>query len=93
MSTLPDRPVEDAGIPLHTAYADDVDFLSRSHAFLNVIETIAPCKLAEWFLTVNDTKTEPITLTRCIDSSNEKWRQTKKLGCMMGDAEDVTKRK
>ena len=27
-ASLPDRPVEDASIPLHTAYADDVDFLS-----------------------------------------------------------------
>ena len=78
-AVLPDRPVEDADFPLHTAYAHDVDFLSQSRTFLNMIETTAPNKLSEWFLIVNNTNTERITLTRCDDKNDEEWRLIKKL--------------
>ena len=55
---LPQRPQTDIDLPLDIAYADDVNFVSHSHAFLNQVESIAPTCLRHWFLFVNESKTE-----------------------------------
>ena len=43
-------------------------------------------------LVVNDDKTEKI-LERETDKNKESWRMVKKLGSLLGDAEDVIRRK
>lgn len=90
---LPERPLTDTHLPLDIAYADDVDFVSHSRAFLDELEGIVSTCLHRWFLDVNEAKTERTSLRREIDRSAEVWRTTKKLGSLLGDAEDVTRRK
>ena len=70
-----------------------MDFVSHSRAFLDELEGIASTCLHRWFLDVNEAKTERTSLRREIDRSAEVWRTTKKLGSLLGDAEDVTRRK
>ena len=72
---LPPHPQTDIDLPLDIAYADDVHFVSHSHAFLNLVESIAPT-----------------CLRRGADRVAEVWRVTKKLGSLLGDAEDVARR-
>ena len=83
----------DIGLPLDVAYADDVDFVSYSRAFLDAVEQIVPGSLLEWFLNVNPTKTEHTTIKREPGREGEEWRMTKKLGSLLGDGEDVARRK
>ena len=47
---LPQRPQTDIDLPLDIAYADAVDFVRHSCAFLNQVESIAPTCLRHWFL-------------------------------------------
>ena len=44
-------------------------------------------------LVVNDDKTEKTLLERETDKNKESWRMVKKLGSLLGDAEDVIRRK
>ena len=92
-SRLPTRPPEDAALPLDVEYADDTDFISTSRPFLNDIERIAPPCLAEWSLTINGSKTERTSISRHVDRIEEEWRMTRKLGWLLGEAEDVARRK
>ena len=48
--------------------------------------------LAEWALSINPAKTERTTVRRHVDNMHEVWRTTRKLGSLLGDAEDVTRR-
>ena len=92
-SRLPTRPPEDAALPLDVEYADDTDFISTSRSFLDDIECIAPPCLAEWSLTINGSKTERTRISRHVDRIEEEWRITRKLGSLLGEAEDVARRK
>ena len=87
------RPPEDAALPLDVEYADDTDFISTSRSFLDDIERIAPPCLAEWSLTINGSKTERTSISRHVDRIEEEWRMTRKLGSLLGEAEDVARRK
>ena len=78
-SRLPPIPPADARLPLVVEYADDIDFISYSRPYLNEIERIAPYCLVEWSL-------------RQVDRTHDPWRTTRKLGSLLGDAEDVTRR-
>lgn len=80
-------------LPFDLEYADDVDFVNSSSQWLHSIEPEVADILGEWYLTVNQTKTEYTEARRDIDRSNEGWRMVKKLGSLLGDAEDVTRRK
>ena len=91
-SRLPPRPPADARLPLDVEYADDIDFISYSRPYLNEIERIAPDCLAEWSLQINAAKTERTSVSRQVDRTHESWRTTRKLGSLLGDAEDVTRR-
>ena len=91
-SRLPPRPPADARLPLDVEYADDIDFISYSRPYLNEIERIAPDCLAEWSLQINAAKTERTSVSRQVDRTHEPWRTTRKLGSLLGDAEDVTRR-
>ena len=79
--------------PLDVEYADDTDFVSSSRSFLDEIERIAPACLAEWSLTINASKTERTSISRHADRIQEEWRMTRKLGSLLGEAEDVVRRK
>ena len=92
-SRLPTRPLADANLPLDVEYADDTDFISTSRLFLDDIERIAPTCLAEWSLTINASKTERSSVCRHADRVDEEWRMTRKLGSLLGEAEDVARRK
>ena len=92
-SHLPTRPQTDANLPLDVEYADDTDFISTSRLFLDDIERIAPACLAEWSLTINASKTERFSVCRHADRVDEEWRMTRKLGSLLGEAEDVARRK
>ena len=83
----------EAALPLDVEYADDTDFISTSRPFLNDIERIAPPCLAEWSLTINGSKTERTSISRHVDRIEEEWRMTRKLGSLLGEAEDVARRK
>ena len=89
-SRLPTRPLADANLPLDVEYADDTDFISTSRLFLDDIERIAPACLAEWSLTINASKTERSSVCRHADRVDEEWRM---LGSLLGEAEDVARRK
>ena len=91
-SRLPPRPPADARLPLDVEYADDIDFISYSRPYLNEIERIAPDCLAEWSLQINAAKTERTSVSRQVDREHEPWRTTRKLGSILGDAEDVARR-
>ena len=60
----------------------------------DTVAQAAPGILLERFLTVNSTKTEHTTVKCQVDREGEEWRMTKKLGSsLLGDGEDVTRRK
>ena len=73
-------------------YADDIDFISYSRPYLNEIERIAPVCLGEWSLQINAAKTERTSVSRQVDRTHEPWRTTRKLGSLLGEVEDVTRR-
>ena len=73
-------------------YADDIDFIRYSRPYLNDIERIAPACLAEWSLQLNAAKTERTSVSRQVDRELAPWRTTRKLGSLLGDAEDVARR-
>ena len=91
-SRLPPRPPADDRLPLDVEYADDIDFISYSRPYLNDIERIAPACLAEWSLQLNAANTERTSVSRQVDRAHEPWRTTRKLGSLLGDAEDVARR-
>jgi len=79
-------------LPADTAYADDVDFISTNRQYLH--DQLPPIAdtLKEWDLFVNTSKTEFTTLERLQDRVAEEWRMSKKLGSLIGDGEDVSRR-
>ena len=91
-SRLPPRPPADAKLPLDVEYADDIEFISYSRPYLNEIERIAPVCLGEWSLQINAAKTERTSVSRQVDRTHESWRTTRKLGSLLGEVEDVTRR-
>ena len=93
---LPQRPPEDINMPHYIAYADDVDFISNSiisNVFLNEVQRLAPGCLLQWHLIIKESKTEHTNIHRRNTRDVEQWRKTRKLGSLLGDAEDVTRRK
>ena len=82
IAALP-KPLEDAHLPPKIIYADDVDFISHSLAWLQRLEKCAVSTLAEWLLRVNQEKTKHV----------QEWRKAKKLGSLLGVDEDIARRK
>ena len=87
------RPTIDVGLPPEICYADDHDFISRSKDFIAQAESEAVTSLAGWNLSVNRTKTEYTTLQRMSKKGEERWRTTKKLGTILGDDEELSRRR
>ncbi len=75
------------GFPNELAYADDVDFVSTTQ-FRDIDEVEQ--ELAKVNLLVNKDKTEHTIIKR---SDNEHWRKIKKVGSLLGDKEDISRRK
>ena len=91
---LPQRPREDINMPQCIAYADDVDFISNSNVLvLDEVQRLAPGYLLKWHPIFNQSKTEHTNIHRRNTRDVEQWRRTRKLGSLLGDVEDVTRRK
>ena len=87
------RPAADSGLPFELVYADDTDFISTEQSWLGDLEHTTSRVLGDWALKVNPDKTEITVLTRNIDRVAEQWRTCRKLGSLLGDVEDVSRRK
>ena len=87
------RPEEDRAVPNEVLYADDTDFISTSKEVIAAIEPAAETILKSWNLAVNREKTEHTKLNREETREREVWRKTKKLGTLLGDYEEMKKRK
>ncbi|RQM09059.1 hypothetical protein KXD40_008052 [Peronospora effusa] len=82
-------------------YAEKVDFIYQSADIATLIETESPAILAKWSLQMNTSKTEHTIVhlsttalfNRITRAKDEDWRITRKLGSLLGDAEDVSRRK
>ena len=78
--------------PNELVYADDADFVNGTNnqrdKLVNAIADTSPA----YNLIINGTKTEHTILKRG-DMNNELWRNTKKLGSLLGDKEDILQRK
>ena len=81
-----------ATLPEEMIYADDADFIADSKEKRDRIINTAPNILKKHNLKVNATKTEHTILKRS-EKCNEEWRSTRKLGSLLGDAEDIVRRK
>lgn len=87
------RPTSDSSLPSEIIYADDVDIISTSPEYITHTEEQAPPVLGKWDLNINDKKTERITLKREAEQDQESWRKAKKLGTLLGDTEELHRRK
>ena len=80
-------------LPNEMAYADDCDLLTENEKTKTIIEKKATTILKEGNLHVNQTKTEHTLLKRKKNTKDEIWRNVKKLGSLLGDREDIKRRK
>ena len=80
-------------MPHYIAYADDVTFISNNSVFLDEVQRLAPDFLLKWHLTINESKTEHTNVHRRSTRDVEQWRKTRKLGSLLEDVGDVTRRK
>ena len=76
-------------LPQEAIYADDVGFMTTNENEKNIItDKIGEILLRDNFK-VNNSKTEQIEIFR----NTERWRTVKKLGSLLGDTEDMQRRK
>ena len=88
------RPTEDKELPQEALYADDSDFVSTSPSFLQSLEALIPPTIGQFKLQANAAKWERTMLTTSAnDDSRPSWRTVKKLGSLLGDEEDIERRK
>ena len=80
-------------IPEESTYADDADFMTTEESTKNKLNNIVKDTLLEDNLVVNDTKTEHTIIERGKKRNEEEWRNVKKLGSLLGDGEDIIRRK
>ena len=84
--------VERSSLPTEIIYADDNDFLSEDNSRSEVLKEIVKDCLGRFNLKVNEEKTEETAIKR-EQGKAEKWRWTKKLGSLLGDYQDMKRRK
>ena len=87
---FPPRPAADRDMVGETQYADDCNFYSTSLSWLQSILPILVHTFSEWDLKINDSKTEWLHFD---NSSGQSWRQSRQLGSLLGDEEDLARRK
>ena len=77
-------------LPSEVAYADDVDFVSTiQHKDIKEVQAV----LKKYSLLVNEEKTEYTNIKRETKKEDEEWRKVKKVGSLLGDEEDMERRK
>ena len=79
-------------LPDEAVYADDADFFSDNQERKAKVVPVAKKVFPPVNLKVNEPKTEYTTLKRG-NKATEKWRSVKKLGSLIGDSEDMIRRK
>ena len=79
-------------IPEEAIYADDADFITNNPYRKEKLLSIVKESLLKQNLKVNEAKTE-ITVLKRGDRNTEMWRNVKKLGSLIGDSEDILRRK
>ena len=85
---LPDQKEEH--LPSEIAYADDVDFASMiKYKDIKAVQEV----LKTYNLLVNEEKTEYTNIKREQKREGEKWRKVKKVGSLLGDEEDMARRR
>ena len=85
---LPDK--KEDHLPSEIAYADDVDFVSLvKHKDIKAIQDV----LKKYNLLVNEEKTEYTEIKREKKKEDEQWRKAKKVGSLLGDEEDMARRR
>ncbi|XP_029654603.1 uncharacterized protein LOC115228070 [Octopus sinensis] len=70
-------------------YEDDLDFITENSKLIKIIMEKAKTILDKWSLKVNEEKTEITTVERMPTRIDEKWRNVRKLGSLLGDSEDI----
>ena len=83
-------------LPTEMIYADDSDFVTQDNHKNNEVQRIADPILGKHSLKVNSEKWEKTIIKRGTKKSEEgenEWRRTKKLGSLLGDYEDMKRRK
>ena len=73
-------------------YADDIDFIIKEEESVDTNEDVLTEWLDEWDLIVNRSKTEKTKCERKIPKTDETWGNTKKLGSMLGSADERCRR-
>ena len=81
----------DSDLPEEMIYADDYDHLTENKRKKELFRKEVKGILGERNLNVNDDKTEETVLKR--NKGNEPWKEVVKLGSMLGDREDICRRK
>ena len=84
---------DNSDLPSELVYADDCDFVTedqkKKETALQHVQDILP----QFNLLINNTKTEHTVIKRLRKMEEEKWRTVKKLGSLIGDREDIQRRK
>lgn len=75
----------ETSLPNEAVYADDIDFIGIDHIDITQVQDI----LKEYNLMVNVDKTELTNLNR----KDDRWKDVKKVGSLIGDKEDIARRK
>lgn len=79
-------------LPDELVYADDADFVNETNNQKDKLVKAIADTFPAYNLIINDTKTEHTVLKK-EDMNNELWRNTKKLGSLLGDKKDILQRK
>ena len=87
------REQEESNIPNEMEYADDCDLINENWRRKNLSYKAAQTVLTNSNLNVNNDKTEHTVIKRERRKEDEKWRSVKKLGSLIGDKEDIKRRK
>jgi hypothetical protein len=82
------------GLPEFLVYADDTDFVSFVKEYLDkLITVLGPLCREDFMLIVNDDKTENTLVGHSdMGADQNTWRNTRKLGSLLGVEEDVARR-
>ena len=86
------KPTDICNLPDELIYADDSDFPCTDDHKVNKIKDIANPTLSKHSLTVNEDKWEITKVCRGNEIDEKAWRNTKKLGSLLGDNEDMKNR-
>ena len=79
-------------LPQEAIYADVADILTTSEVEKNIITEMIGEILLRDNLKVNNSKTEQTEIFRG-DRNTKRWRTVEKLGSLLGDTEDIQRRK